>query len=92
MDMLIKSLQQRGNTFGTRLIDVLGQSKTPSPEPNLRRGSMLQAESGRRTEHRVARETIARSRRTRSERKYGRAPPTAMEREVQGFLEDLLKT
>ena len=29
---------------------------------------------------------------TEAERKYGRAPPTATEREPQGFLEDLLKT
>ena len=29
---------------------------------------------------------------TEAERKYGRAPPTAMERELQTFLEDLLKT
>ena len=29
---------------------------------------------------------------TEAERKYGRAPPTAMERELQKFLEDLLKT
>ena len=29
---------------------------------------------------------------TEAERKYGRAPPTGMERELQVFLEDLLKT
>ena len=29
---------------------------------------------------------------TEAEREYGRAPPTAMERELQGFLENLLKT
>ena len=29
---------------------------------------------------------------TEAERKYGRSPPTAMERELQTFLEDLLKT
>ena len=29
---------------------------------------------------------------TESERKYGRAPPTAMDRELQAFLEELLKT
>ena len=29
---------------------------------------------------------------TEAERKYGRGPPTAMERDPQTFLEDLLKT
>ena len=58
---------------GTRLIDVLGQTGTPFAEPDMRRGPILQSgqnvQSGHQenhTEHRVATETSARSRSTRS--------------------------
>ena len=57
---------------GARPIDLLGPTGTPSAGPNLRRGSILQAGQNEHqenhTEHRVARDTIARSRSTRSNR------------------------
>ena len=79
---LIKSFQQRGNTVGTRTAQGLStywsRLEPLLPKPNLRRGSILQAgrivQSGHQEnhiEHRVATETIARSRSTRSNR--GRA-------------------
>ena len=58
-----------------RWCDVLGQTGTSSAEPNRRRGSILQAgqnvQSGHQEnhiEHRVARETVARSQSTRFNR------------------------
>ena len=74
---LIKSLQQRCNTVGTRTAQGLStcwaRLEPLLPNKNLRRGSILQAgqnvQSGHQenhTEHSVARETIARSRSTRS--------------------------
>ena len=60
----------------TRPFDLLGSSGTPSTKPNLRRGSTLQAgrdvkrrRQENHAEHRVARETDARSRSTRSNRR-----------------------
>ena len=67
--------QHGGHANGTRPIDVLGQTGNPFAEPDLRRGLILQAgqnvQSGHQenhTQHRVARETIARSRSSRSNR------------------------
>ena len=77
---LIKSLQQRNNTVGTRTAQGLSTcwARLETLLPHLRRGSILQAghdvqsrHSEDHTEHRVARETTAHSRSTRSNR--GRA-------------------
>ena len=70
--------QHARHANGTRPVDLLGPTGIPLAEPDLRRGSILQAgqyvQSGHQenhTEHSVARETIARSRSTLSNR--GRA-------------------
>ena len=77
-DQVSSAEEHCGHANSTRPIDLLGPTGTPSAEPNLRRGSILRAgqnvQSGHQenhTEHRVARETIARSRSTRSN--WGRA-------------------
>ena len=91
--------QQSGHANSTRDFELLGSSGTPSPKPNLRRGSILQ--SGQADVKRITLNIVSPEKRllvlealsqTEVERKYGRAPPTAMERELQTFLEDLLKT
>ena len=99
----VSSAEGQHGRHGTRPYRLLlGSTGTLSAEPNLRRGPILQAGQNVRSghqenhaEHRVARETILlvleALGRTEAERKYGRAPPTIMEREPQGFLEDLLE-
>ena len=75
-DQVSSAEEQHGrHANGTRHIDLLGPNGTPSAELNLRRGSILQARQNvqrghqeKHTEHRVARETIARSRSTLSNR------------------------
>ena len=87
---------------GTTPIDLQGPTENPSAEPSLRRGSMLQAGQKYKADiKRITLNIVSPENRllvlealgqTEAERKYGRAPPTAMERELQVFLEDLLKT
>ena len=95
---LIKSLQQRGNTVGTRT------AQGPSTLSNqiceevrfCRRDKTYKADIKRITLNIVSPKkrllVLEAPGQTEAERKYGRAPPTAMERELQVFLEDLLKT
>ena len=94
--------QHSGHANSTRPLDILCSSGTPSAKPNLRRGPILQAgqdvQSRRQenhAEHRVTRErllVLEALGQTEAERKYERAPPTAMQRGLQTFLEVLLKT
>ena len=101
---LIKSLQQRSHTVGTGTAQGLstGLVWNPSAKPNLRQGSILQAgqdvqsrHQENHAEHRVTRETAARSRSTQSNRRRAQVQtsphPQPWERELQTFLEDLLK-
>ena len=76
-DQVSPAEEQHGrHANGTRPIDLVGPTVSPSAEPNLRRGSILQAGQNvllsehqeSHTEYRVARETIARYRSTQSNR------------------------
>ena len=104
LDQISSAEGQHGwHANGTRPINLLGSTGTPSAEPNLRRGSILQTGQNvqsRRQENRTL-NIVSPERgllvlealgQTEAERKYGRAPPTAVKRELQVFLEDLLKT
>ena len=90
---LIKSLQQRTNTVGTRTATSLStcwaRLEPLSPDQICDEVRICRLDKTyKATVHRVL-EALGQ---TEAERKYGRAPPTAMERELQVFLEDLPKT
>ena len=97
----IKSLQQRSNAVGARTAQGIATycpTGTALANADLRRGAFLQAGQNVQSRHQdshapekrlLVLEALSQ---TESERKYGRAAPTAMERELQAFLEDLLNT
>ena len=103
---LIKSLKQRGNTVGTRTAQghstyrarrvPLLPNKICDEVRFCRLDKTYKADVKRIKLNIVSPEkrlfVLVAPGQTEAERKYGRAPPTAIERELQTFLEDLLKT
>ena len=98
---LVNSLQQRDNTVGTRTAQSLRTfwvCQTKSAKRSDSAEAPQDVQSRRRenhAEHRVTEKrllVLEALGQTEAERKYGRAPPTAMERKLQTFLEHLLKT
>ena len=95
--------QRSGRENSTGHSGILCQTGTALSNADLRRGTLLQAGQNVQSRHqeKVTLNIVSPEKRllvlealsqSESERKYGRAPPTAMERELQAFLEDLLKT
>ena len=103
---LVKSLQQRGNAVGARTaqgiaacwarLEPLSPMQICDEVRFCRLHKTYKADIKRVTLNIVSPEkrllVLEALSQTESERKYGRAPPTALERELQAFLEDLLKT
>ena len=92
--------KRSGNENGTGHSDLLGPTGTALTNSNMRRGAMqdrtYKADIKSITLNIVSPEkrpfVLEALDQTEAERKYGRAPPTAMESELQAFLDDLLKT
>ena len=102
---LVKSLQQRGNAVGARTAQGIAtywaQLEPLSPMQICDEVRFCRLDKTYKADKRIRRNIVSQGKRllvlealsqTESERKYGRAPPTAMERALQAFLEGLLKT
>ena len=103
---LLKALQQRGTTVGTRTaqgiasywarLEPLSPAQTCDEVRFCSLNKTYKADVKRITLNIVSPEkrllVLEALSRTEAERKYGRGRPTATERELQTFLEELLKT